>query len=192
MRCSRRASWPDSLRDMILALRPHPDTPPTSPLSLQVSLEQRKALHVRFTLIGDLRGIVIPLQVPPARMDGLWQTTCLELFLGSQADPAYTEFNLSPSTAWAAYRFAGYRNGQHDLDLPRPPQIRTRKSGSRLTLDARLDLPALAPDHRLGLSAVIDHGASGKTYWAIAHAPGPPDFHHRDCFAGRLDAAGDA
>jgi hypothetical protein len=192
MHCSRRMSRPVSLPVMIFSLRPHPDTPPPHPLSLQVSLVQHEALHVRYSLTGNLRDIVMPPQALPVRADGLWQTTCFELFLGSHSVPAYTEFNLSPSTAWAAYGFTGYRDGRYDIDLPEPPPIRTRTSISRMTLEARLKLPGLGADHRFGLSAVIDHGAFGKTYWAIAHAPGPPDFHHRDCFAGRLDAAGDA
>jgi hypothetical protein len=39
---------------------------------------------------------------------------------------------------------------------------------------------------RLGLSAVIEDKAGGKSYWALAHPPGKADFHHADSFAREL------
>jgi hypothetical protein len=50
------------------------------------------------------------------------------------------------------------------------------------------DLPADAP-WRLGLSAVIEDRSGQKSYWALAHPPGRPDFHHEDCFALELTPA---
>ncbi|MEO7634103.1 MAG: hypothetical protein ABIS38_00470 [Sphingomicrobium sp.] len=35
----------------------------------------------------------------------------------------------------------------------------------------------------IGLSAVIEEQDGAKSYWALAHGPGPPDFHNRACFA---------
>jgi hypothetical protein len=40
----------------------------------------------------------------------------------------------------------------------------------------------------VGLSAVIEEVDGSKSYWALRHPPGQPDFHHRDCFALRLEA----
>jgi hypothetical protein len=40
----------------------------------------------------------------------------------------------------------------------------------------------------LGLSAVIEETSGAKSYWALAHPPGRPDFHHADGFALMLDA----
>jgi hypothetical protein len=39
---------------------------------------------------------------------------------------------------------------------------------------------------RIGLSAVIEETNGLKSYWALAHPPGKPDFHHKDCFAHTL------
>jgi hypothetical protein len=39
---------------------------------------------------------------------------------------------------------------------------------------------------RVGLSAVIEDTSGRKSYWALAHPPGKPDFHHEDCFAHEL------
>jgi hypothetical protein len=58
-------------------------------------------------------------------------------------------------------------------------------------LRALLDLsdwPA-SSDWRLGLSAVIEETNGRKSYWALTHPPGQPDFHHSDCFAAELSSA---
>jgi hypothetical protein len=47
-------------------------------------------------------------------------------------------------------------------------------------------LPAL-PFH-FGFTAVIEEEGGRKSYWAIAHRPDRPDFHHASCFAGTLEA----
>lgn len=38
----------------------------------------------------------------------------------------------------------------------------------------------------IGVSAVIEEADGTTSYWAIAHPPGRPDFHHADCFAAEL------
>ena len=41
---------------------------------------------------------------------------------------------------------------------------------------------------RIALSAVIEEVDGTKSYWALRHPPGAPDFHHPDCFALELPA----
>ena len=61
----------------------------------------------------------------------------------------------------------------------------------RASLDVgRLQLPAPngnagARDWtgRFGLAAVIEETNGRRSYWALAHPPGKPDFHHADGFA---------
>ena len=43
--------------------------------------------------------------------DELWQHTCFEAFVRASSGSEYYEFNFSPSTQWAVYRFTDYRNG---------------------------------------------------------------------------------
>jgi hypothetical protein len=50
-----------------------------------------------------------------------------------------------------------------------------------LELEGLSALPRNIPWH-LGLSAVIEDTNGGKSYWALTHPPGGPDFHHSDCF----------
>jgi hypothetical protein len=75
------------------------------------------------------------------------------------------------------------------------PPIEVRSSSDRYTLQASLKLDRLSglpcdTSWRLGLSALIEDTSRRKSYWALAHPPGKPDFHHADCFAYELSRAG--
>jgi hypothetical protein len=51
-------------------------------------------------------------------------------------------------------------------------------------MHAVLTLPRLeeAAIWQLDLAAVIEERGGRISYWALAHPPGKPDFHHSDCF----------
>lgn len=57
-------------------------------------------------------------------------------------------------------------------------------------ISATMEGPPLAGagPWRLALSAVIEETDGTKSYWALRHPPGAPDFHHPDCFALTLGA----
>ena len=171
---------------------------PASPSRQIEAVEARFArqsgnrLWLRFHAEGPLDVLILPDPAPSIRTDGLWKTTCFEAFLRVPDMPAYLEFNLSPSGAWAAYRFEDYRSRMADLLLAQPPDIGCDASDSHFALEAVLALPPewAAQPLALGLSAVIEEADGYKSYWAISHPPGAPDFHHKDCFAAQLGAAG--
>jgi hypothetical protein len=117
------------------------------------------------------------------RTDELWRHTCVEAFVRPASGEGYQEFNFSPSTQWAAYRFDCYRDGMRPAPLE--PQVAVRRTGDGFELSATFDLPDDGP-WRLGLSAVIEAADGSVSYWALAHAAGKPDFHHADCFALEL------
>jgi hypothetical protein len=73
-----------------------------------------------------------------------------------------------------------------DLEELAPPRIATRR-GEVLEVEVELvpGLPA-GSTWQLGLSAVVEEAGGGKSYWALAHPPGQPDFHSPDCFALEL------
>ena len=123
--------------------------------------------------------------------DGLWRTTCFELFLMPEGGEAYCEFNLSPSDRWAAYDFTGYRAGMAERPAEREPQGTMRQGSSFAIFDAAIPLTAL-PDRecRMNLAAVIEERGGAKSYWAIAHPADKPDFHDPACFAATLPAPG--
>jgi len=163
-------------------LQPHPDTPPgRSDMTLEVWLERWDdgRAEISYHLHGPTDGIVLPDQ-PRGRADELWQTTCFELFV--KDGEGYSEYNFSPSGAWAAYRFDGYRAGMRPLETARP-QIDMDDHGDAFLLDAVIDLEG---EGRLSLAAVVEEASGTKSYWALAHGPGKPDFHAEACFAATL------
>ena len=125
----------------------------------------------------------------PARRDELWKTTCFEFFMCVVGDPGYFEFNFSPSGEWAAYRFDSYRAGMQLLDLDCEPRFLWEGRNERSVTKVDLELNFLKPGPlQIALSAVIEEVDGTKSYWALAHPPGKPDFHHPDCFALTLPA----
>src|SRR5271166_3453665 len=92
-------------------LQLHPDCRCDPAVRIEADVERiRCDLRLRYRLAG-IGNLMIPAAEPHSRADGLWRHTCFEAFLRTPSGEAYVELNLSPSTAWAAYRFSGYRAG---------------------------------------------------------------------------------
>jgi len=156
-----------------------------------ISLRADSTLAISYRLIADINRLCIPLAAVTRRVDGLWQHTCFEAFIQTNASPDYYEFNFSPSGEWAAYSFRGYRDGRPFYDDGLSPEIVVRCDADKIELDAvvRLDrLPALRRGSllRLGLSAVIESSDGALSYWALKHPADKPDFHHPDSLALEL------
>lgn len=170
-------------------LRPHPGVAPVPALGLQATCAPSAGgVRLRYRLSGALDALRLPAPVPaPAFTDGLWQGTCLEAFFGAAGDPAYHEFNFSPSGNWAAYRFSDYR--RRDAFAPaRPALRRVTAHGEELLLEAELPRAALPAGELLevGLCAVLETRDGALGYWALAHPCERPDFHRRAGFCLRL------
>lgn len=159
----------------------HPDSvcEAVSAIEVEAVLSAPDRLSLQFLVTGTMSGLRLPDVTRPMRADGLWQHTCFEAFVRGPGD-AYYEFNLSPSTEWAAYAFDGYRSGMRNLDMT-PPVIGLEPDGLR----AELELPREAP-WLLGLSAVIEETSGRKSYWALAHPAGKADFHDPNSFRCEL------
>jgi hypothetical protein len=127
----------------------------------------------------------IPEQTRPGRADGLWQTTCFEAFLRAEGEERYREWNFAPSGDWAAYDFAGYREGMEAPEVLSEPYLRMEDNLTWWAFGATV---AVEAGHRwqLGLSAVLEEQDGTKSYWALSHPCDQPDFHHPDCFVARL------
>ena len=164
------------------ALVPHPDTLATAVDRVEVELERDGAtLSLVYRIAGDARRIVAPAaRAEPLRRDRLWQSTCCELFVRNAAGGGYREYNFAPSGDWAAYRFGGYRARQAALETP-APRIASERSADAFVLRATVT-EALEENERIGLACIVDDGAA-LSYWALAHPPGKPDFHHACAFA---------
>jgi hypothetical protein len=164
---------------MRYALKRHPDSRCDAVERIEVEVDLSAAqLRLRYVVTGRVSDILLPQPTDPARADDLWRHTCFEAFAKEAGTEGYNEFNFSPSSQWAVYRFDGYRSGMSKPDV-RAPGIEGRLGENHYELHAAVDLPGQAP-WRLGLSAVIEEMDGGKSYWALAHPPGKPDFHHAE------------
>ena len=172
----------------------HPSEVATLIERLEATVQRTGArLSLRYVLSGNVAGILVPPPAPPSRVTGLWHHTCFELFIRPLEGPAYYEFNFAPSGEWAAFRLARYRQGMADADIA-PPEIRTRLGDGKLEVRVDLDLSRLvelapADPWRAGLSAIIEDRSHKRSFWALTHPPGDPDFHDPACFAAELPPA---
>ena len=165
-----------------MRLRAHPNAI-ASVKSISVSVWQDDGRwHFRY-LFERTIDLLIPEPADPGRADGLWKTTCAEAFVGLPRG-AYIEFNFSPSGQWAAYRFNGPRQGMRDE--PAEVEVSLDLGEDWLAIEAAVRCKALEPGLTLGLSAVVDERGGHKSYWALKHGGGAPDFHDRACFTARL------
>lgn len=169
----------------------HPQTPGRSVTAVAVAFERRDR-HIWLRYMADVPqpAMEFPGPAEPRRTDGLWQTTCFEAFIKPEEQPEYFEFNFAPSSQWAAYAFDSYRAEMRALSLIKPPEIWLEGAASWFAIEVELEVPAFCIGNSLELafSAVIEETDGTKSYWALRHPPGAPDFHHPDCFALTLEA----
>ena len=171
-------------------LRLHPDSRCFAAAHIEVEVTRPRAdsLVLSYIVTGKMSDVRMPPVMAAARSDELWQHTCFEAFVRASSGAAYYEFNFAPSTEWAAYRFSGYRSGMCVAAEIGAIPIMVLPSPDCYTLQASLELDRLSGLSRnalwhIGLSALIEDTSGHKSYWALAHPPGKPDFHHADCFA---------
>lgn len=175
-----------------LPLMPHLNTPCLAATGIEVDVARgaRGSLSLRYVLVGAIDDLLLPPVRAAERRDRLWQHTCFEIFIRPVSAESYHEFNFAPSGQWAAYRFEARRSGMSNFDIA-PPAIETSLTAGSLELRATLDVADLPTNEfwRVGLSAVIEEKNGCISYWALAHPPGEPDFHHPACFALQLPPA---
>lgn len=173
---------------MLHALKRHPDSLGGAAARVEVEIARPAAARVMlsYVVIGPLGDLRLPPAATARRADALWEHTCFEAFIRAPGG-GYYELNFAPSTEWAAYWLTGYRSGMEAAREVADPAIAVQSSPERYSLRAVLDLDRLSrlphAGWRLGVSAVLEDVNGRKSYWALVHPPGKPDFHHSDCFA---------
>lgn len=174
------------------SLSPHPadDRAPGIGVEVAVRREPPDALEMHFRLTGNVTELRFPPPARAERVDDLWHHTCFEAFVRASDDDAYLELNFSPSGEWAAYHFSSWRNGMRPALECAAPSIRFDVGGEAADLHVGLTLGWATrlrdADWRVGLAAILEDRKGRKSHWALAHAPGPPDFHHADTFTCEL------
>ena len=145
-------------------LAPHPQFASNAAEGVEVAIDRGVGgvLTVSYVVTGDIGRLRAPGRAAPTRTDDLWKHTCFEVFLRAPGANTYYEFTPAP--------FIDAEGGRTRFEL-------------RAALDvAHLGLPADRP-WRAGLSAVLEADDGTRAFWALAHPPGQPDFHHADAFA---------
>ena len=175
---------------MQFTLLPHPDMGPADPrFEVWANVDYAGAfgavgtLNIWFGVRAPADRFVLP-DGEGGRADDLWRATCFEAFLKIEGKEAYREWNFAPSGQWAAYDFAGYRDGRTDAEV-KEPYIRIEDNLTWWTLGATIGVET-GHSWRLGLSAILEEKDGTRSYWALTHADGEPDFHDPGCFAARL------
>ena len=171
------------MRPVGLQLHPTTRSTPLDRIEVEVERLGEIGLKLRYQMFGDLNRLKAPDFERAGRTDGLWRHSCFEAFVKPEGGEGYLECNFA-GLQWATYRFTGYREGMAEAAVE-PWVIEGGSDWLSIGIDpgrfARPDLPA--PAWRIGLSAVIEDMDGGLSYWALAHPPGKPDFHHPDAFA---------
>ena len=148
-------------------------------------MRHQNQLICHYLVSGNLDTIAWPAQAIPANAgEELWRHTCLELFVADRENPAYWEYNFSPSQRWAMYRFSNYRQPQ---TAPRLNDLKIQSqfvSPEGYSLQVNVPIPAELRQCQLdiGVSAVIELKSSDYCYFALRHCGDKPDFHLRNSF----------
>lgn len=168
----------------------HPAHPPLAIRSMEARIIGHDAtwLRVRWKLLGAGK-LVVPAFAGKGRADGLWQTTCFEMFLQTDG-PGYTELNLSPSERWNVYDFTAPREGMEERPMPREPDCTMRLGTDMAIFDAAVPASGLPQGPwRCGFTAVIEEEGGHRSYWALTHgSDAAPDFHDPSCFVAQVPA----
>jgi hypothetical protein len=177
------------MTEVSLMCHPQSDAGGIEAIDCTATLGQGGEIKLVYRVTGALEALKIAGPAIPDRVDGLWKNTCFELFVGNSEDKSYLEYNFAPSGQWAAYQFSGYRAGMAQLET-RVPIVSVAQSGDFLTVSVTLYVPDTErhADLWVGISAVVATKSREISYWALAHPAGSPDFHHKDCFALKLEA----
>jgi hypothetical protein len=173
-------------------LVPHPEMQPLSVRSVEVEAS-RVGGGVMLKYVVEPADDLILRDFQAERRDNLWRGTCFELFVRPPSG-GYVEFNFAPLFAWNAYSFADWRMGRRAFQLEEAPRMadsridgRKESFPGRHALDVILgpEIARLSPA-TASIAAVIEEEGGTMSYWALAHPPGPPNFHHPDCFVASL------
>jgi hypothetical protein len=169
------------------ALRPHPNALAAAALCISATAKRSGAfLIVRFMVTGEIDNVRWPAPSTGQRRDGLWQTTCFEAFVRGYGAIGYHEFNFAPSGDWASYSFDAHRAGMRDA--PGEPVIERTDDGVSVTVGLSAYPDLVGAGWHVGLTTVIEEKDGTKSYWALKHPEGAPDFHDAACFVLELPA----
>jgi hypothetical protein len=172
-------------------LQPFPGSIAPDIRIMGVVTRDRQQLNIVYMVSGAINTIQLPALNPhPIRQWELWETTCLECFIGLPEAQNYWEFNFAPNGNWNAFALTDYREGIAEAAEITSIVITTDRTLDRFTLSTTIPLSAIIPARKpleMSVTAVIQTQDQAVSYWAIAHCGDTADFHQRDSFMLTLD-----
>ncbi len=145
-------------------------------------------LRCNVNILGPIESLKIKnTSLSPQRREGIWHSTCFEVFLSSTKGTAYTEWNFCPSSDWWVMDFSSYRNRieNSNIDERKPENLQwSLVNPEQLTCHFGISLPQnISRDSlRIGLTSILENKAGIKTYWSLVHLHENPDFHASESF----------
>lgn len=167
------------------SLHPFQPTRQTQQLQLQAELFQlsEQTLLAEFRISGFLDRVLWPSShETEVRVDELWKTTCLEVFVAAEKSNTspYVEINCSPNGNWNAYSFSSYRQGMTPSSHITVRLKERAAEGADAHFRIEIHSPQPLSSHCVGLSAVIEFIDGEKSYWALQHPKPQADFHDKN------------
>lgn len=171
-------------------LRLHPECADGPITSVEAEIEAtERGCKARFRLNGDITRIKVPVHAAGERTDFLWKTTCFEIFWQPQGGTYYREFNLSPSSRWAAYDFDDFRLNSRDAPVDAIAIACSHDQTSlRLETEIASELPLPA---KVALNAIVEDQHGNIQFWALDFPDGKAEFHSEVCRVIELNGAGE-
>jgi hypothetical protein len=175
----------------ILKLHPQSQSDVVTSIEVKATRHGSHQLHLHYFVTANMTALRFPPLIKAKRGEKLWEHSCFEAFLCAAQNDSYCELNFAPSREWAAYGFDRHREGMHDLSDISIRYFVNISGEAGYEMQVSLDLSSLSDRYagsawHLGIAAVMEEMNGNKSYWALAHPPGAPDFHNRDCFELKL------
>ncbi len=143
----------------------------------------------QFTVTGNTALVKLPPpSKSPAKKDGLYNTTCFEIFIANSSGQ-YLEWNFSPALDWCLFSFESERKKSSDLlGKESFSQFHFDVNPQSLNLKVQLDSARIrkvlnSPGKlKASMTAVIEFQSGKKDYYAFKHLKDKPDFHDLNGF----------
>jgi len=150
----------------------------SSKVKIISTLEQNKnLLHLTFKLSGDIKHYKFPKTKKQERKDELWKESCFELFLATEDEEAYYEFNFSPTLAWNSYRLEYYRAEPKKIDEVELIEFEVKQTKETLLVEITLDVQTLKFD-TYNLATILLNKQEEREFWSLKAKGDTPDFHN--------------
>lgn len=138
---------------------------------------KHKILRARWTIKSQTEDLEWPELKELFFEEGLWESTCFEIFYFDISSTRYTEFNFSPEGKWWACRFESYRSRSKTPLRTLEVQLSSWRLDKELVFQA--DLP-LFEETKLGVACVLKDKAGDLRYFALQHTGLRADFHRKE------------